>query len=99
MCIRDRFSTSVAGRYIRSNLKIQDLNNDASPGSTFAVDVSGYYQSDEIAFSDFNGRYRLGFNFQNMGPKISYDNTKNDISANFLPANMRFCLLYTSRCV
>ena len=24
-----------------------------------------------------------------MGPKISYDNTKNDISSNFLPANMR----------
>ena len=87
--LNDHFSMAVGGRYIRSNLKIADVNTDAVPGSSFAVDVAGYYQSEEIAFNDFNGRYRLGFNFQNMGPKISYDNTKNDISSNFLPANMR----------
>jgi hypothetical protein len=28
-----------------------------------------------------------GFNIQNLGPKISYDN--NDISTNFLPANLK----------
>ena len=87
--LNDHFSMAVGGRYIRSNLKIQDQSNDATPGSSFAVDVAGFYQSEEIAFNDFNGRYRLGFNFQNMGPKISYDNTKSDISSNFLPANMR----------
>lgn len=87
--LNDHFSMAVGGRYIRSNLKIQDPSNDASPGTSFAVDVAGFFQSEEIAFNEFNGRYRLGFNFQNMGPKISYDNTKNDISSNFLPANMR----------
>jgi len=87
--LNEHFSMAVGGRYIRSNLKIQDQSNDATPGSSFAVDVAGFYQSEEIAFNDFNGRYRLGFNFQNMGPKISYDNTKSDISSNFLPANMR----------
>ena len=87
--LNDHFSMAVGGRYIRSNLKIADVNTDAVPGSSFAVDVAGFYQSEEIVFNDFNGRYRLGFNFQNMGPKISYDNTKNDISSNFLPANMR----------
>ncbi len=87
--LSDRFSMAVGGRYIRSNLKIADLNTDAVPGSTFAVDVAGFFQSEEIAFNEFNGKYRLGFNFQNMGPKISYDNTQNDISSNFLPANMR----------
>jgi len=87
--LSDHFSMAVGGRYIRSNLKIADVNTDAVPGSSFAVDVAGFFQSEEIAFNDFNGRYRLGFNFQNMGPKISYDNTKNDISSNFLPANMR----------
>jgi hypothetical protein len=87
--LSDHFSMAVGGRYIRSNLKIADVNTDAVPGSSFAVDVAGFYQSEEIAFNEFNGRYRLGFNFQNMGPKISYDNTKNDISSNFLPANMR----------
>lgn len=87
--LNDHFSMAVGGRYIRSNLKIQDQSNDATPGSSFAVDVAGFFQSEEIAFNEFNGRYRLGFNFQNMGPKISYDNSKNDISSNFLPANMR----------
>ncbi len=87
--LTDHFSMAVGGKYIRSNLKIQDAGNDATPGSSFAVDVAGFYQSEEIAFNEFNGRYRLGFNFQNMGPKISYDNTQNDISSNFLPANMR----------
>lgn len=87
--LSERFSMAVGGRYIRSNLKIADVNTDAVPGSSFAVDVAGFYQSEEVAFNEFNGRYRFGFNFQNMGPKISYDNTKNDISSNFLPANMR----------
>lgn len=87
--LSETFSMAVAGRYIRSNLKLADANTDAVPGSSFAVDVAGFFQSEEIAFNDFNGRYRLGFNFQNLGPKISYDNTKNDISSNFLPSNMR----------
>lgn len=82
------FSMAVAGRYIRSNLKIADVNTDSKPGKSFCVDIAGFFQSEEIAFNDFNGRYRLGFNFQNLGPKISYDNNA-QISSNFLPANMR----------
>lgn len=82
------FSMAVAGRYIRSNLKIPDVNTDAKPGSSFCVDVAGFFQSEEKAFTDFDGRYRLGFNFQNLGPKISYDNNQ-ELSSNFLPANMR----------
>lgn len=82
------FSMAVAGRYIRSNLKIADVNTDSKPGKSFCVDIAGFFQSEEVAFNDFNGRYRLGFNFQNMGPKISYDNNA-QISSNFLPANMR----------
>ena len=85
--LSERFSMAVAGRYIRSNLKIADANTDAKPGSTFAVDVAGFFQSEEIAFNEFNGKYRLGFNFQNLGPKISYDN--DEFSTNFLPANLR----------
>ena len=85
--LSDRFSMAVAGRYIRSSLKIADENTDATAASTFAVDIAGYYQSEEIAYDDFNGRWRAGFNFQNMGPKISYDN--DDLNDNFLPANMR----------
>ena len=83
------FSMAVAGRFINSSLKIPDSQGDASAASTFAVDVAGYYQSEEIAFNDFNGRFRGGFNFQNMGPKIQYDKSAGDNNANFIPANMK----------
>ena len=85
--LSDRFSMAVGGKYVRSALKIADENTDASSATTFAVDIAGYYQSEEIAYDDFNGRWRAGFNFQNMGPKISYDN--DDLNDNFMPANMR----------
>ncbi|MCC9072873.1 type IX secretion system outer membrane channel protein PorV [Flavobacterium sp. F-65] len=85
--LSEKFSMAVAGRYIRSNLKIASENIDASPASSFAVDVAGFYQSEEIAYSDFNGRWRAGFNIQNIGPKIKYDN--DEINANFLPANLK----------
>lgn len=88
--LSERFSMAVAGRYIRSALRIPTGETDATPASTFAVDVAGFYQGEETAFSDFNGRLRLGFNFQNMGPKINYDaGESDDDSANFLPANLR----------
>lgn len=85
--LSERFSMAIAGRYIRSNLKIPIDNVDASPASSFAFDLAGFYQSAEIAYSEFNGRWRAGFNIQNLGPKISYDNDK--FSTNFLPANLK----------
>lgn len=81
------FAMGIAGRYIRSNLKIPDASTDSKPASTFAVDISGLYQSEEEAYDSFNGRWRAGFNFQNLGPKISYDNDQ--LNENFIPANMR----------
>ena len=85
--LSEKFSMGIAGRYIRSNLRIATENGDANAAQTFAVDVSGYFQSDEVALESFNGRWRAGFNFQNLGPKINYDDTR--FNANFLPANMR----------
>lgn len=89
--LSERFAMSVAGRYIRSALRIASAGSgDAKPATSFAVDVAGFYQSEEIAYNTFNGRYRIGFNFQNMGPKINYDaGASDDNSANFLPANMK----------
>jgi hypothetical protein len=85
--LSERFSMAVAGRYIRSNLKVVTDNGDASAANSFAIDVAGFYQSEEIAYSEFNGRWRAGFNIQNLGPKISYDN--DEFSTNFLPANLK----------
>jgi len=82
------FSMAVAGRYIRSNLKFPNESNISSkPGSTFAVDVAGFYRSQEIAFNTFDGRWRAGFNISNLGGKISYDENGQD---NFIPANLKF---------
>ncbi len=88
--LSEKFSMAVAGRYIRSALRIPTGEGDAKPASSFAVDIAGFYQGEETALADFNGRLRLGFNFQNLGPKINYDaGASDDNSANFLPANMR----------
>ncbi len=83
--LSDRFSMAVSGRYLRSDLKIQASNEDASAAGSFAVDVAGYYQSEEIAMNDFNGRWRAGFNISNVGPKIKYDDVGQE---NFLPTNL-----------
>lgn len=85
--LSEKFSMAVGARYIHSNLKVAVNNNDATAASSFAIDVAGFYQSEEIAYKNFNGRWRAGFNMQNLGPKLSYDN--DEISANFLPANLK----------
>ena len=89
--LSEKFSMAVAGRYIRSALRIPTADSgDSKPATTFAFDIAGFFVGEETAYSDFNGRLRLGFNFQNMGPKINYDaGSSDDNSANFLPANMR----------
>lgn len=85
--LSEKFSMAVGARYIRSNLKVATGTGDATAASTFAIDIAGFYQSEEIAYNNFNGRWRAGFNIQNLGPKLSYDN--DEISANFLPANLK----------
>ncbi len=85
--LSEKFSMAVGARFINSNLKVASEEVDAKAAKSFAVDVAAFYQSEEIAYQDFNGRWRAGVNFQNLGPKISYDN--DDVSSNFLPANLR----------
>ncbi len=86
--LSERFSMAVAGRYIRSGLKV-DLTGDMSAANTFAVDLAGYYQSEVEAYGDFDGRFRAGFNIQNLGPKINYDDEIGDLNSNFIPTNLR----------
>ena len=84
--LADQFSMAVAVRYMRSNLRIQQLNNNAQPASSFGADITGYYQSEEEAYNDFNGRWRAGFSIQNLGPKFKYDDGGRD---NFQPTTLR----------
>lgn len=84
--LSDKFSMGVALRYLRSDLKIQALDANAKSAGSFAVDISGYFQSEEQAYNDFNGRWRAGFAIQNLGPKLKYDDAGRE---NFLPTNLR----------
>ena len=84
--LSDQFAMSVAMRYLRSDLKLDGVDGDATPASTFGVDISGYYQSEEEAYADFNGRWRMGFAIQNLGPKFKYDEGGQE---NFQPTNLR----------
>ncbi len=82
----DRFSMSVTGRYLRSDLKLQVSDEDATAAGSIGVDIAGFYQSEEITYNDFDGRWRAGFNISNIGPKIKYDEAGQE---NFIPTNMR----------
>ncbi len=86
--LSEQFAMSVAMRYLRSDLKLQSVpdNSDAKAAGSFGVDITGYYQSEENAYNDFNGRWRAGFALQNIGPKIKYDDGGNE---SFLPTTMR----------
>lgn len=84
--LADQFAMGIALRYLRSDLKIQAVDENASAASTFGVDISGFYQSEEEAYDSFNGRWRGAFAIQNLGPKIKYDDAGRE---NFLPTMLR----------
>ena len=84
--LSDQYAMAVAMRYLRSDLKIQAVNESAKAAGSFAVDIAGYYQTEEIALNDFNGRWRAGWAIQNLGPKIKYDDSGRE---NFLPTTLR----------
>lgn len=85
LLLSETFSMAVTGRYVRSDLKLQTTFEDASAANSFSADVSGYYESKEIAYSDFNGIWRAGFNISNIGPKIKYGDSE---EGSFLPTNL-----------
>ena len=84
--LADQFSMAVALRYLRSDLRIQAVDANASAASSIGVDIAGFYQSEEEAYDSFNGRWRGGFAIQNLGPKIKYDDGGRE---NFLPTTLR----------
>jgi len=87
--LSEKFSLAVAGRFISSNLGLTTDGQSLKAAKSFAVDIAGFFQTEEIAYNSFNGRWRAGFNFQNMGPKISYDLSQSDNGSNFLPSNLK----------
>lgn len=84
--LADQFAMGVTMRYLRSDLRIDQIDPNARAAGTFGVDISGYYQSEETAYKDFNGRWRGGFAIQNLGPKFRYDDGGRE---NFQPTTLR----------
>ncbi|HLT54178.1 MAG TPA: type IX secretion system outer membrane channel protein PorV [Flavobacteriaceae bacterium] len=84
--LSDRFAMAVGLRFMLSDLKLGNVDPDANAASTFGADISGYYQSEEEAYNDFNGRWRAGFALQNIGPKFKYDEGGQE---NFQPTTLR----------
>ena len=85
--LADQFSMGVALRYLRSDLKIQAVDETAKAASSYAVDISAYYQGEEQSFGDVDGRIRAGMIIQNLGPKIKYDESSLDDT--FIPTNLK----------
>ena len=84
--LSDQFSMSVALRYLRSDLRIQALDPNSKSAGSYGVDISGFYQGEEVAYNEFNGRWRGGFALQNIGPKLKYDDAGRE---NFIPTTLR----------
>lgn len=83
----DHFSGGIAFRFIYSNLTGGAYSGGTvtSPGISFAADIGGYYHNDISMFSK-DGEIGLGFNFSNIGSKMSYSDGQ---TSDFIPMNLR----------
>ncbi len=85
--LSDHFGSAVSLRFIVSDLKLETSQSDATAGKSFAVDLSGFYQSNDFDLGgEATGKYRLAFNLMNLGPKIKYNNIGD---GDFLPSNLK----------
>ena len=84
--LNETFSMAVGIRYIRSDFALRVENSDLKTVNTFAVDIAGYYQTEEKNYGDFNGRWRGGFNISNIGRKVSLSDSGRE---SFIPTNLR----------
>lgn len=83
----DYLSGGIAFRFIYSNLTGGSYSGgDATkPGTSFAADISGYYQKN-ISIFNKDGQLGFGLNFSNIGSKMSYSESQ---TSDFIPMNMR----------
>lgn len=84
--LNENFSMSVALRYIHSDMTLRIENSAIQTVNTFAVDIGGYYQSEEKNYGDFNGKWRGGFNMSNIGPKVELVAGGTE---SFIPTNLK----------
>ncbi len=93
--LADVYSMAVTARYIRSDLfnNIDNSSVQTKAANTFAVDVTGYFQSEKRdVLRNYQGRWRAGWGLFNMGPKLDYSDSKENSS--YLPTNLRLGVGY-----
>tara|TARA_B100001059_G_scaffold170010_1_gene169935 strand:- start:22608 stop:23792 length:1185 start_codon:yes stop_codon:yes gene_type:complete len=83
--LSESFAMSVAGRFLRSDLKIH-TDMDATSANSLGVDIAGFYQSSVFDMGNFDGLIRAGFNISNIGPRLKYDEGG---QMDFIPTNLR----------
>lgn len=90
----DRFSGSLAFRYIYSNLTGGQFvgGMESNAGQAFAADVSLYYQNEDLIAGNYDATFAWGLNFSNIGSKISYQKNSDK---DFIPMNLRLGAAYT----
>jgi len=83
----DNLSGGIAFRFIYSNLTGGSYSGGVAtkPGTSFAADISGYYQK-KISLLSKEGQLAFGLNFSNIGAKMSYSAAQ---TADFIPMDMR----------
>tara|TARA_B110000238_G_scaffold70094_1_gene76863 strand:- start:3597 stop:4724 length:1128 start_codon:yes stop_codon:yes gene_type:complete len=84
--LSDYFALAVTGRFLMSDVKLQSVDSNSDSASSFAVDISGFYQSDEKSYNNFNGILRAGFNISNIGPRMKYEELGKN---NYIPTNLK----------
>ncbi len=80
--LSEKFSGSVAFRFIRSDLNT--MQEDMDPGNSFAADLAFYFRTPTNLMGE-SSQLAAGINISNIGSKISYDGVNNQ----FIPTNMR----------
>lgn len=83
----DKFSASLSGKYIFSNLAsgLQVNGLDINTGTAFAADFGLNYRS-KTKIGGYNGEMSYGLALTNIGSKISY--VSNNTVRDFIPANL-----------
>lgn len=85
LLLNEKFSLAVAGRFIRSDLKVSS-DMDATPASTLGVDIAAFYQGETFNLGSNRAIVRHGLNISNIGPRLKYDEGG---QKNYIPTNLR----------
>lgn len=85
--LTEYLSGAVAGRFIYSNLT-QGQGEGSTVGWSVAADVAVYYKRPVEWFRDMDADFSWGVSINNIGSKVSYNNTS--VDKDFIPTTLRF---------